>query len=168
MVKKHALALGLLLSWLSLSPCPTWADFSAKVMVVHEGDRLTIYHKGRKQEIRLRGVDCPKLKQPYGKQAKHATGSYVGNREVVIRALKRNRQGHLTADVLLTDGRNLSRELLKEGLAWSRPETSEQNELKDIEQLAKAAGKGLWADKNPVPPWKWKQSNKIKRRKFSN
>lgn len=168
MVKKHALALGFLLCWLSLSPCPTWADFSAKVMAVHEGDRLTIYYKGRKQEIRLRGVDCPELKQPYGKQAKNATGSYVGSREVVIRALKRNRQGHLTADVLLTDGRNLSRELLKEGLAWSRPETSEQSDLKDIEQLAKAAGKGLWADKNPVPPWKWKQSNKIKRRKFSN
>ncbi len=42
-----------------------WADFVARVLIVHEGDRLTIHHQGRKDMVYLRDVDCPELKQPY-------------------------------------------------------------------------------------------------------
>ncbi len=162
-----------ILMWLvvvlmAASPVLSWADFAAKVITVHEGDRLTIYHDRQRETIYLKDIDCPELKQPYGKQAKVATAAYVGNRDVVIRALKRNRQGRTSADVVLQDGRNVAQELLKEGLAWSRPETPEGRTLADIEQLARAASKGLWSDPNPVPPWKWKATRKISRRKFSN
>jgi micrococcal nuclease len=148
-------------------PALALADFVAIVVTVHEGDRLTIYHDGRREMIYLKDVDCPELKQPYGKQAKHATAAYVGNREIVVRALKRDRHGRTTAEVVLQDGRNIAHELIKEGLAWSRPETVEGRSLGDIEQLARAEGKGLWSDPNPVPPWKWKAPKKTSR-KFSN
>ena len=62
----------------------------------------------------------------------------------------------MSAEVLLHDGRNVGRELLKEGLAWWQRSTSNNAGFEVIEQLAKASGKGLWADSNPVPPWKWK------------
>lgn len=148
-------------------PAVSWADFVARVVTVHEGDRLTIYHDGRRETIYLKDVDCPELKQPYGKQAKRVTVAYIGTREVVIRALTRNRQGRVTAEVVLQDGRNVAHELLKEGLAWSRPQSSEGQSLKDMEELARAAGKGLWSDPHPVPPWKWKAS-KNTGLKFSN
>lgn len=149
-------------------PALALADFVARVLTVHEGDRLTIYHDGRREMIYLKDVDCPELKQPYGKQAKHATAAYVGNRDVVIRTLKRDRQGRTTAEVLLQDGRNIAHELLKEGLAWSRrPQTAEDRSLENVEELARAEGKGLWSDPNPVPPWKWKAPKKTSR-KFSN
>ncbi len=128
----------------------------ARVLTVHEGDRLTIHHQGRKDTIHLRGVDCPELKQPYGKQAKHATAAYVGNREVVVRDLKRDLYGRATADIFLQDGRNVAYELVKEGLAWVQSVGTEGQGLKDLEELARAAGKGLWAESNPIPPWKWK------------
>lgn len=136
---------------------PVWAqpEFVARVLTVHEGDRLTIHHQGRKTMVYLRNVDCPELKQPYGKQAKHATAAYIANREVVIRALTQDRQGRMTADVLLQDGRNVSHELVKEGLAWVRLVRTESQSLNDLEELARASGKGLWADPNPLPPWKW-------------
>jgi endonuclease YncB( thermonuclease family) len=152
----------------AVSPALSWGDFVAKVITVHEGDRLTIFHDGQRETIYLKDIDCPELKQPYGKQAKVATAAYVGNRDVTIRALKRTRQGRTSADVVLQDGRNVAQELLKEGLAWSRPETPEGRSLVDMEQLARAASKGLWSDPNPVPPWTWKATRKTSRRKFSN
>ena len=127
--------------------CPdlSWAaDFVARVTTVHEGDRLTIRHKGRNETIYLKDIDCPGMKQPYGKEAKHATAAYVANREVVVRGLTRNKQGRISAEVLLRDGRNVGRELLKEGLAWWQRSTSNNAGLEVIEQLAKASGKGLW------------------------
>jgi len=156
-----------MLALAALSPAPSWADFLAKVVTVEEGDRLRIHHDGRSEMIYLRDVDCPDLKQPYGKQAKHATAAYVGNREVVIRSLTRNRQGRVSAEVLLQDGRNVGRELLKEGLAWWKRTDSNDRDLERVETLARAERKGLWSDPNPVPPWKWKVA-KNTRRKFSN
>ena len=133
-------------------------EFLARVLIVHEGDRLTIYHQGQRDTIFLRDVDCPELKQPYGKQAKHATAAYLANREVVVRDLKRDRQGRMTADVLLPDGRQIVHELVKEGLAWVQPGAPVDQSLKDMEELAKASGTGLWAEPNPIPPWKWKST----------
>ena len=166
MVKHHLLA-ALVLALAAACPALTWADFVAKVVTVHEGDRLTIRHNGRSETIHLQDIDCPELKQPHGKQAKHAIVAYVGNRDVVVRALKRDRHGRTTAEILLQDGRNVGHELVKEGLAWSRPDTSEGQTLGDVEELARAEHKGLWSEPNPVPPWKWK-SPKNTSRKYSN
>ena len=132
------------------------ADFVARVLTVDEGDQLTIYHQGRKDMIHLKGIDCPALKQSYGKQAKRTTTAYVGNREVVVRDLTRDRQGRMVAEILLQNGKLLTHELIKEGLAWVQPEGANMQAMKDMEELARAAGKGLWSEPNPIPPWKWK------------
>ena len=148
-------------------PALSWADFAARVVTVHEGDRLTIRHDGRSETIYLKDIDCPELKQPYGKQAKHATAAFVGNRDIVVRALTRDNRGRTSAEVLLPDGQNVGRELVKEGLAWWQGSGSGDRSLRDLEELAKAEHKGLWSEPNPVPPWKWKTTKKTSR-KFSN
>ena len=148
-------------------PAFAWAGFQARVITVHEGDRLTIRHDGRTETIYLKDIDCPQLKQPYGKQARHATAAYVGNREVIIQTLHRDRHGRSTAEVFLPDGRNVGRELVKEGLAWSQRSTSGDRTLADFEELARASRRGLWSDPHPVPPWKWKTIKKSSR-KFSD
>lgn len=167
MMKRYIL-MWLVFAVVAASPALSRAEFLAKVVSVHEGDRLTIYHDGRRETIFLKDIDCPELKQPYGKQAKIATAAYVGNRDVVVRGLQRDRQGRISADIVLQDGRSIAHELLKEGLAWSKPETSEGKNLADVEQLARAAAKGLWSDPHPVPPWKWKATRKASRKKYSN
>jgi len=68
---------------------------------------------------------------------------------------------------LLHDGRNVGHELLREGLAWWQRAASGDASLEEVEQLARAAGKGLWADPNPVPPWEWKTPKQTSR-KYSN
>ena len=166
MLKHHIMA-GLVLAFVATCPSLLWADFAARVVTVHEGDRLTIHYEGRSETIYLKDIDCPELKQPYGKQAKHAIAAYLGNREVVVRALKRDRDGRTTAEILLQDGRNVGHELLKEGLAWWQRSASNNASLEVLEELARASRKGLWADSNPVPPWKWKDTKKTNL-KYSN
>ena len=167
MIFKAMAVAGLILGLVVSIPALSWADFVARVVTVHEGDRLTIHHDGRSETIFLKDIDCPELKQPYGNQAKHALAAYVGNRDIVVRALTRDKQGRVTAEVLLQDGRNVGRELLKEGLAWWQRSRSGDRSLEIVEELARASGKGLWSEPNPVPPWQWKTTKKT-RRKFSN
>jgi len=164
---KHYIMAGLVLALVAICPALSWADFVARVVTVHEGDRLTIRHDGQSETIYLKDIDCPELKQPYGKQAKHAIAAYVGNRDVVVRGLTRDKQGRVSAEVFLEDGRNVGRELLKEGLAWWQRSASSDASLEVLEELARASRKGLWADSNPVPPWKWKDMKNTSRT-FSN
>jgi endonuclease YncB( thermonuclease family) len=164
---KHHLMAGLMLALVVVYPTLSWADFVARVVTVHEGDRLTIHHDGRSEIIYLQDVDCPELKQPHGKQARHAMAAYVGNRDVVVRSLKRDRHGRATAEIFLQDGRNVAQELVKEGLAWLRPDMLQSQSLGEVEQLARAERKGLWSEPNPVPPWKWKLPKNTSR-KYSN
>lgn len=166
-MSKHRVMAGLVFALLAACPTLLWADFAARVVAVHEGDLLTIRHDGHNETIRLKDIDCPELKQPYGKQAKHVTAAYVGNRDVVVRGLMRDKQGRVSADVLLHDGRNVGHELLKEGLAWWQRSASSNAGLDVMEELARASRKGLWTDSNPVPPWKWK-APKNTSRKYSN
>jgi endonuclease YncB( thermonuclease family) len=160
MMKRYVMT-GLVLALVAAYPALSWADFLARVVTIHEGDRLTIRHDGRNETIYIKDIDCPELKQAYGKQAKHAISAYVGSRDVMVRALKRGRNGLGTAEILLQDGRNVGHELLKEGLAWARPERGQDQSLEDMEQLAKAERKGLWSDPNPIAPWKWKPTSKV-------
>jgi micrococcal nuclease len=165
MIRTFLMLLCLALS--AVVPATADADYTAKVEAVHEGDRLTVYHNGRRDTIVLKGIDCPELKQPYGKKARQVTAAFVGNRDIIVRAVQRDRQGRVTAEVILQDGRNVAYELVKEGLAWSRGGWAEGRSFNDEEELARAARVGLWADPNPVPPWKWKAPKKASR-KFSN
>jgi endonuclease YncB( thermonuclease family) len=164
---KHHIVVGLVLALVATCPALSWADFAARVVTVHEGDRLTIHHDGRNETIYLKDIDCPDLKQPYGKQAKLVTAAFIGHRDVVVRGLKRDKQGRVSAEVFLHDGRNVGHELLKEGLAWWRRSASSDAGLEVVEELARASGKGLWADSDPVPPRKWKAPKKTSR-KYSN
>jgi endonuclease YncB( thermonuclease family) len=161
---KHRLTIALLTLAFVVNGVPdSWADFQARVVTVHEGDKLTILHGGRTEKIFLKDIDCPNLKQPYGKQAKRTTAAYVANRIVTVRGVQRNSKGQTTAEIVLEDGRNIGHELIKEGLAWARKDTAGGKQLAEVEQLIRAEHKGLWSDPNPVPPWKWRLKGKIKR-----
>ena len=59
---------------------------------------------------------------------------------------------------MLFRSQDLNRELIKEGLAWWDRKPSPTNEgLGQLEEIARAEKRGLWADPHPVPPWEWKK-----------
>jgi hypothetical protein len=63
--------------------------------------------------------------------------------------------------VILEDGRNLSRELVKAGYAWWFFKYSDDEQLGMLEVQAKIAKVGLWKDTNPIPPWIFRHRNEL-------
>ncbi len=136
-------------------------DFTGRVVVVSHGDTLTVLHSGKAERIRLSGIDCPEKRQPFGKRAKQFTARLTYGKEVTVKDLGQGRDGRTIADVILPDGRVLNRELVKAGFAWwYRRYAPDDGTLAQLEQEAKGAKRGLWADPHPVPPWEWRITRK--------
>lgn len=60
--------------------------------------------------------------------------------------------------------------LVTDGLAWHYLRFSDDATLAEAETEARAARRGLWADKAPVPPWEWRAAEKdrTKKSRFDN
>lgn len=145
---------------LILLPVPAFADFSGRVVGVTDGDTIKVLHNGRAEKIRLHGIDCPEKGQPFGTKAKQFTSEMVFGKTVTLHVTDRDRYGRTVADVILSDGRVLNRELVAAGLArWYR-QYSRDASLGQLEAEARAAQQGLWADPHPIAPWCWRKMQK--------
>jgi endonuclease YncB( thermonuclease family) len=58
----------------------------------------------------------------------------------------------------------LNRQFTLDGLAWHYVWYSKAEALAAAEREARVAGRGLWADREPVPPWEWRATEKDRRR----
>ncbi len=76
---------------------------------------------------------------------------------VTVKETGHDRYGRTLGDVILPDGRNLNHELLKAGYAWWFRWYSKDVRLGEMEDEARLAKRGLWADAEPVPPWDWRR-----------
>ncbi len=108
------------------------------------------------ERIRLHGIDCPEKRQAFGKRAKQFTSTLVFGNTVTVQVLDRDRYGRTVGVVLLPDGRSLNHELVRAGLAWMYRRYTNDQSLSDLEEEARVARRGLWADPHAVPPWEWR------------
>jgi len=140
--------------WIFLPSITFAADLHAKVIHIADGDTITVLNDTNEQiKIRLNGIDCPEKGQAYGNKAKNFTKDLVAGQPVIIQAYGQDRYGRTIGDVILYGGRNLSQELVPAGYAWWYFKYSDDEQLRFLEVQAKIARMGLWADKNPIPPW---------------
>ncbi|MDR4485428.1 MAG: thermonuclease family protein [Nitrospirales bacterium] len=138
------------------------ADFQAKVIHISDGDTITVLNKEKEEiKIRLNGIDCPEAGQAFGNKAKEFTKGLVAGQMVTIQAYDQDKYGRTIGDVVLNDGRNLSQELVKAGMAWWFFKYSDDEQLGILEVKAKIARVGLWADPNPIPPWIFRHPDKL-------
>ena len=136
-----------------LFPFSALADFTATVKAVDDGDTIIVLHDGSDEHIRFNGIDAPEKTQAYGKKAKQFTLNATLGKEVTIIEHGTDKYGRTIGDVVLPDGSNLNRTLLKEGLAWWFWKHSQDKSLRDLEDEARDQKVGLWRDRNPIPPW---------------
>ncbi len=62
------------------------------------------------------------------------------------------------ADVILPDGKNLNQELVQDGMCWRyRKYSPDDRTLEQLETKARKGKRGLWVDRNPIPPWEWRK-----------
>ncbi len=131
--------------------------FEAQVVAVSDGDTLVVQYGGRNLRVRLAEVDSPELKQPYGREARVFTARMVLDKVVRIEPRTIDDYDRVVARVLTQDGKDLSEELLRHGLAWWYRRYSGDKRLEALETEAKNQKRGLWADPDPVPPWLYRR-----------
>lgn len=147
---------------------------SGIVVGITDGDTLTLLDANRQQhKIRLMGIDAPESHQPFGQKSKSSLSAFVFNREVEVIGGKKDRYGRLIGKVMAADLNcnvpacpkihdvNLMQVLT--GMAWWYKQYANEQSPKDREDYevaefqAKSQRRGLWADKNPIPPWDWRR-----------
>ncbi len=134
-----------------------------KVIGIKDGDTFVVLINGKEQVVRLAHIDCPEKKQPFGNKAKEFVSQQSFGKQVsLVHGYKFDRNRRLIAEVILADGRNLNKELVKNGLAWHFKKYSDDKVYAALEQKARKEKAGLWKDRNAVAPWEWRRPVKVK------
>ncbi len=127
---------------------------TVRVVAVVDGDTLDVEWAGRRERVRLLGVDTPETADPdrpvgcYGPEAAAFTHQRLFGRTVRLRfdRERRDRFGRLLAYVDV-DGRRFNDELLAGGYARLLvipPNGKHARDMLDQELGARSAGRGLW------------------------
>ncbi|MGE3537309.1 MAG: thermonuclease family protein [Candidatus Tectimicrobiota bacterium] len=115
----------------------------------------------RRDKNRALRLPNPESKQAFGTRARQFAGELVFNQAVTVRVRETDHYGRLVAEVLLPDGRSLSQELVRAGMAWwYRQYAPHDTTLQRLEEEARMAQRGLWSDPHAVPPWEWRKQRR--------
>ena len=134
---------------------------AGQVVSVADGDTITVLADGERVKVRLAEIDAPERGQPWGRRAKQALTGKVAGHVVQVESSFNDRYGRRVGHVACS-GRDINRELVREGHAWVYRQWLRDASLLDDEAHARAARAGLWSlgDAERVPPWQWRQAHR--------
>lgn len=134
-----------------------------KIIGITDGDTMEMLIEGKTYKIRLAHIDAPEKKQAYGAKAKQQLSDICFGKTATMTVTDIDRYNRNVAVVTLKDGTNVNKEMVKSGFAWWYYEYSKDADYQKLEKEARNAKRGLWVDKNPEAPWKWRKPDKARR-----
>ena len=140
---------------------------SGKVERVTDGDTVTIspVDGGKPYRCRLYGIDSPETGKPdrpgqqYGGEAKEALWKLVGGKTVKI-LLTGEKTHNREVCIIYLNGADINLEMINLGYAWAYRKFLKSEHSRDYikaETDAKRKKLGLWQQKNPIRPDKFKR-----------
>lgn len=123
-----------------------------KVVEVHDGDTISVFFDGRREKVRLIGIDAPEFDQkPWGQKAKRHLMELLSNSKWSVTpesdVEKRDKHGRLLCYVWLPDGRMINLQMLKDGYAMLftiPPNIKHVDELRKAQREARDKDLGIW------------------------
>lgn len=136
---------------------------NGEVIKVTDGDTVVVRAaRGAILRVRCYGVDTPEdaneywPAQPRSFEAKQFMQRLLLTRVVTVRLTGERTYGREVGEIFV-DGRSASREIIRAGLGWWNRKYARQDlDLQRLEDRARAARVGLWADTKPIPPWEYR------------
>jgi endonuclease YncB( thermonuclease family) len=132
---------------------------TGKVVSITDGDTVKVLQGSEQFKIRLNRIDCPEKKQAYGTKSKTALSEKIFGKEVRIEYQKKDKYGRILGDVYQGE-RWINKEMIAEGWAWHYRYFDKSKELEQAEKQAREKKNGLWADKEPIPPWEFRKGKR--------
>lgn len=156
-----------LLTLLFLGITSTQAEtLPGTVTGVADGDTLYLTDKNnRTHKIRLLGIDAPEHGQAYGEASKRALKKIAHRQPVRVIWQNRDAYGRLLGKVVLPSNRDANLLQIEAGMAWwNRKYAHDQADedairYREAEHAARKKRLGIWSQKAPVPPWRWRHTN---------
>jgi micrococcal nuclease len=143
----------LLVISLVLSSIVTAQDFYLCTRVI-DGDTIAVEKNGKKEKVRLIGVDTPETVHPskpveyFGKEASEFTRKKVEGKRVNLEydRQSRDKYGRLLAYVYIEDGTFLNAEIIRQGygFAYTRYPFKYLDDFRQYEREARENDRGLW------------------------
>lgn len=124
---------------------------------VQDGDTFHFPDFGIK--VRVYGADAPENGQAYSAAARERLAGLL--RQGVLECRKTGTSYRRVVMQCSVNNEDIGRRMVDEGLAWHDARfTAEpyRKELTDAQCAAMSAGRGLWRDNNPTPPWEFRKS----------
>lgn len=138
----------------------------ATVVRIADADSLTVMAQdGQQYRIRLQGIDAPERKQAYGTLCREKLSRLAQQKTVQVEAYKKDRYGRVVAKVRLNNN-DLALMMLEQGCAWHYKAYAAEQGWRDkraydkAERTARQKQLGLWRNRNPLPPWKFRRQNR--------
>lgn len=157
-----SLLIVLLCSLVLLNDLQATGGDSVRVVQVIDGDSLKVERGGRYFQVRLWGIDAPEWQQAFSAQAKAVCRDLTAGKNVSLEEKYGDSYGRTVA-VVRVNGTVLNEELVKRGLAWVHVRYCDEEICalwRDLEADARRRHLGLWRDRNPTPPWRWKSQRR--------
>ncbi|MFP5391345.1 MAG: thermonuclease family protein [Gammaproteobacteria bacterium] len=132
---------------------------AARVIGISDGDTLTLLDARTQVKVRLANIDAPEKRQAYGAAARASLAELCFGKQASISVAARDRYGRTVATVNC-EGVDANREQVRRGLAWVYDQYNKDRSLPALEQQARIARRGLWADQASQPPWEFRRKKK--------
>lgn len=129
------------------------AAFPAHIDRCHGGDTCTTDMGVR---IRLAEIDAPEIDQPYGTRARNVLCSMVCGHDVDVEP--RGRSYDRVVGLIRAGGQDTSKAMVAAGAAWDYRQYDRDPEIPALQEHARVAHAGLWADPDAIPTWTWRHS----------
>ncbi len=151
-------ALMLFLLWACAFNTARAEEFSAKVIAVLDGDTVLIRRSNSLVKIRLAGIDAPEKAQIFGETSKRSLSGMVLGKQVKVNSRAVDQYGRMVAH-LSVNGLDVNAEQIRRGMAWEYSNFHSNQALIALQEEARQAPRGLWAQGNPTPPWDWRKQH---------
>jgi endonuclease YncB( thermonuclease family) len=154
------------LLFLLITGCASAEEFVSTVIAVIDGDTVLVRRANGVLKIRLLNIDAPEVghepnsqqDQPFGLRSKQSLSDLVLGKPTTIVSQAMDQYGRMLAN-LSVNGLGVNAEQIRRGMAWEYSHYHSNQALIALQAEAKLAGRGLWADDNPVPPWDWRKQH---------
>lgn len=136
-------------------------DYCVKVVSITDGDTFKGLTKDNEEiKFRVYGIDAPEKHQAFGTKSSQYFADLTFGKTVGIKVQKKDFFGRLVVWVYTSDGKDVSAEMLKAGMAWHFKKYDKSKEYASLENKAKLKRVGLWVDKEPIAPWEFRRKKK--------
>jgi micrococcal nuclease len=133
-------------------------SFRGDVVRILDGDTVEVLDAAKQtHRVRLANIDAPERRQAFGEVARQALATMAYRQKIEVIDKGGDQYGRRIG-VLMLNGRDLNAAMIGQGLAWVYARYNSDPSLPALEQKARAARIGLWADQNPIPPWQFRHA----------